>query len=89
LFLFYVSRAADSPVFVVPALTKLAGRIRANNNLADPPGPYNQGSQQNPSYAQPERMADSKPQLGATFYPGGMDDFYMPEVISPLPQRYD
>ncbi|PMD16670.1 HCP-like protein, partial [Hyaloscypha hepaticicola] len=28
------------------------------------------------------------PQLGATFYPGGMDDFYMPEVISPLPQRH-
>jgi hypothetical protein len=90
--LFYVSRAAESHVFVVPALTKFAGRIRANNNLADPQGPYNQGSQQNPSYAQPVRMADSnqqKPQLGATFYPGGMDDFYMPEVISPLPQRYD
>jgi hypothetical protein len=28
------------------------------------------------------------PQLGATFYPGGVDDFYMPEVISPAPQRY-
>ena len=28
-----------------------------------------------------------KPQLGATFYPGGADDFYMPEVISPAPQR--
>jgi hypothetical protein len=28
-------------------------------------------------------------QLGATFYPGGQDDFYMPpEVISPKPQRY-
>ncbi|KAI9876081.1 MAG: hypothetical protein M1830_007385 [Pleopsidium flavum] len=29
----------------------------------------------------------SQPQLGATFYPGGVDDFYMPEVISPAPQR--
>ncbi|KAL6721204.1 hypothetical protein ACLMJK_000306 [Lecanora helva] len=27
------------------------------------------------------------PQLGATFTPGGFDDFYMPEVISPAPQR--
>ncbi|KAI2675814.1 hypothetical protein CBS147355_5995 [Penicillium roqueforti] len=25
--------------------------------------------------------------LGATWYPGGQDDFYMPEVISPSPQR--
>src|SRR6516165_8897738 len=28
-----------------------------------------------------------QPHLGATFYPGGNDDFYMPEVISPSPQR--
>lgn len=28
------------------------------------------------------------PQLGATFTPGGSDDFYMPEVISPSPQRF-
>lgn len=27
------------------------------------------------------------PQLGATFVPGGYDDFYMPEVIAPAPQR--
>lgn len=27
------------------------------------------------------------PQLGATFYPGGVDDYYMPEVIAPSPQR--
>ncbi|MCJ1310052.1 hypothetical protein MMC25_003713 [Agyrium rufum] len=25
--------------------------------------------------------------LGATFYPGGVDDYYMPEVVSPAPQR--
>lgn len=28
-----------------------------------------------------------RPALGATFYPGGSDDFYVPEVISPSPQR--
>lgn len=32
-----------------------------------------------------------QPQLGATFVPGGYDDFYMPapdpELISPAPQR--
>ena len=27
-------------------------------------------------------------QLGATFIPGGVDDFYMPELISPSPQRF-
>jgi hypothetical protein len=33
------------------------------------------------NYGQPQ------PQLVATFYPGGSDDFYMPELISPSPQR--
>ena len=28
------------------------------------------------------------PQLGATFVPGGFDDYYMPEVVAPSPQRY-
>ncbi|KAK1673097.1 hypothetical protein BDP55DRAFT_232233 [Colletotrichum godetiae] len=27
------------------------------------------------------------PQFGATFVPGGFDDYYMPEVIAPAPQR--
>ncbi|KAI1483749.1 hypothetical protein F4774DRAFT_416403 [Daldinia eschscholtzii] len=27
------------------------------------------------------------PNFGATFYPGGMDDYYMPEVVAPSPQR--
>ncbi|KPM37454.1 hypothetical protein AK830_g9107 [Neonectria ditissima] len=27
------------------------------------------------------------PQLGATFVPGGFDDYYMPEVVAPAPQR--
>ncbi|KAK0648775.1 hypothetical protein B0T16DRAFT_119514 [Cercophora newfieldiana] len=27
------------------------------------------------------------PRLGATFVPGGFDDYYMPEVIAPAPQR--
>jgi hypothetical protein len=33
-----------------------------------------------------------QPKLGATFVPGGFDDYYMPapspEVISPAPQRF-
>ncbi|KAI9658104.1 MAG: hypothetical protein M1829_006829 [Trizodia sp. TS-e1964] len=42
-------------------------------------------------YQQPPTMSQGQqayPQVGATFYPGGVDDFYMPEVISPLPQRH-
>jgi hypothetical protein len=35
-----------------------------------------------------QHYPNSNPQVGATFYPGGVDDFYMPEVISPAPQRY-
>ncbi|GAB1317220.1 Chitin synthase regulatory factor 4 [Madurella fahalii] len=27
------------------------------------------------------------PQFGATFVPGGYDDYYMPEVVAPAPQR--
>ncbi|KAI0599640.1 hypothetical protein F4775DRAFT_591091 [Biscogniauxia sp. FL1348] len=27
------------------------------------------------------------PHFGATFYPGGVDDYYMPEVVAPSPQR--
>ena len=27
------------------------------------------------------------PHVGATFVPGGMDDYYMPEVVAPSPQR--
>lgn len=27
------------------------------------------------------------PQFAATFVPGGFDDYYMPEVIAPAPQR--
>ncbi|KAL8711054.1 MAG: hypothetical protein Q9220_004435 [cf. Caloplaca sp. 1 TL-2023] len=27
------------------------------------------------------------PQVGATFTPGGIDDFYMPELVSPAPNR--
>ncbi|KAK2747299.1 hypothetical protein FQN57_002197 [Myotisia sp. PD_48] len=29
----------------------------------------------------------SRPRLAATFYPGAVDDYQMPEVISPAPQR--
>lgn len=41
-----------------------------------------------------QTRADSKvddspdmPQFGATFYPGGVDDYLMPEVLAPSPQR--
>jgi hypothetical protein len=38
------------------------------------------------------RQGPPQPQLGATFVPGGFDDYYMPapspEVISPAPQRF-
>ncbi|KAL8722660.1 MAG: hypothetical protein Q9225_000892 [Loekoesia sp. 1 TL-2023] len=33
------------------------------------------------------RIGQHPPQLSATFSPGGMDDFYMPEVVSPAPKR--
>jgi len=32
-------------------------------------------------------QSDMAPQLGATFVPGGFDDYYMPEVVAPSPQR--
>ncbi|KAJ5692096.1 hypothetical protein N7462_001519 [Penicillium macrosclerotiorum] len=32
----------------------------------------------------PQGQGRGQPRLGATWYPGGQDDFYMPEVISPL-----
>lgn len=36
--------------------------------------------------AHPQRQRTAP--LGATFIPGGQDDFYMPtEVVSPAPQR--
>ncbi|KAI9850633.1 MAG: hypothetical protein M1838_005347 [Thelocarpon superellum] len=43
------------------------------------------------AYRQPRQnmmqQHKSNPNLRATFTPGGVDDFYMPEVISPAPQR--
>lgn len=30
---------------------------------------------------------DNMQPLGATFVPGGYDDYYMPEVVAPAPQR--
>ncbi|KAI4199519.1 MAG: hypothetical protein LQ350_004585 [Teloschistes chrysophthalmus] len=33
------------------------------------------------------RSGQHPPHLGATFYPGGADDFYVPELISPAPKR--
>uniref|UniRef100_A0A8H7K6P9 Uncharacterized protein n=1 Tax=Bionectria ochroleuca TaxID=29856 RepID=A0A8H7K6P9_BIOOC len=37
----------------------------------------------------PTDMAHQRaPELGATFVPGGWDDYSMPEVVAPSPQRY-
>lgn len=38
----------------------------------------------------PPARADSlgDTQFAATFVPGGFDDYYMPEVLAPAPQRY-
>ncbi|KAI0106346.1 hypothetical protein F4776DRAFT_646224 [Hypoxylon sp. NC0597] len=38
---------------------------------------------------QPQTSEDDfeMPNFGATFYPGGTDDYYMPEVVAPSPQR--
>ncbi|OTA99959.1 hypothetical protein M426DRAFT_246555 [Hypoxylon sp. CI-4A] len=38
---------------------------------------------------QPQTSEDDfdMPNFGATFFPGGADDYYMPEVVAPAPQR--
>lgn len=28
-------------------------------------------------------------QMGASYYPGRDDDYYMPPVVAPVPQRYE
>ncbi|KEZ45468.1 hypothetical protein SAPIO_CDS1783 [Scedosporium apiospermum] len=43
---------------------------------------------QHPHSSNPPRTDSLEPpQLGATFVPGGFDDYYMPEVYAPSPQR--
>lgn len=37
-----------------------------------------------PAVSAPREMS----RFGATFYPGGVDDYYMPEVVAPAPQRF-
>ncbi|KAK3384821.1 hypothetical protein B0H63DRAFT_471704 [Podospora didyma] len=57
---------------------------------ADQTGPAAMPSALKPGLGQPppvKQPADNMPQLGATFVPGGFDDYYMPEVIAPAPQR--
>lgn len=34
-----------------------------------------------------EKDSPEMPTLGATFVPGGYDDYFMPEVVAPAPQR--
>lgn len=36
----------------------------------------------------PVQQYSGHPSVGATFVPGGSDDFYLPEVVSPKPKRY-
>jgi hypothetical protein len=50
---------------------------------------YQHGGQHQQYYNMEGNNRLPKSQLGATFYPGGNDDFYMPEVVSPTPQRYE
>ncbi|KAI0848827.1 hypothetical protein F5Y00DRAFT_262300 [Daldinia vernicosa] len=59
-----------------------AGNARPRTPTADAQ-PKDQGP------LQPQTSEDDfeMPNVGATFYPGGMDDYYMPEVIAPSPQR--
>ncbi|CRK23337.1 hypothetical protein BN1723_012947, partial [Verticillium longisporum] len=54
-----------------------AQRSPASNNLL--PQPQN--------LSQAHASAPDMPQLGATFVPSGFDDYYMPEVVAPSPQR--
>lgn len=37
--------------------------------------------------SRPSYGLGQQPRVGATFYPGGTDDYFAPEVISPSPQR--
>jgi hypothetical protein len=46
--------------------------------LRSPPNELQATTQSNIAMAQ---------NLGATFVPGGWDDYYMPEVVAPSPQR--
>jgi len=41
----------------------------------------------NPSANQPQTKQSPDMPLGATFVPGGYDDYYIPEVVAPAPQR--
>lgn len=34
-------------------------------------------------------QAQGQSRLGATWNPGGQDGYYVPEVVSPSPQRFD
>ncbi|KAI9820890.1 MAG: hypothetical protein M1832_003523 [Thelocarpon impressellum] len=52
-----------------------------------PPQAHQANAGAPPAQLNPNGRQGSLPQVRATFTPGGVDDFYMPEVISPAPQR--
>ncbi|CZR57627.1 related to SKT5 protein [Phialocephala subalpina] len=57
-------------------------------NHPPPAGQYDYSRKPvNMSDQNPQNYKYLNPQLGATFVPSGYDDFYMPEVVSPTPQR--
>ncbi|TAQ83119.1 hypothetical protein B7494_g8558 [Chlorociboria aeruginascens] len=59
-----------------------------HHNQAGPdPERYNIPPDQQYNMAGHSNGSGRQPQLGATFYPGGYDDFAMPDLISPAPQR--
>ncbi|TVY16859.1 Chitin synthase regulatory factor 4 [Lachnellula arida] len=78
-----------------------AGRVAIAGGRRE--GPRHQYRIQTPSYAHPTPQStpiqdcqyemsgkgynNRPPTLGATFMPGGADDYYAPDIVSPAPQR--
>ncbi|KAK5653513.1 hypothetical protein OQA88_8772 [Cercophora sp. LCS_1] len=58
---------------------------QGHGSLSQNAGPNQQNVQQ--QQQQPRTKSGEMPSFGATFVPGGFDDYYMPEVIAPSPQR--
>ena len=47
---------------------------------------YNNHNEYSNSYTNYNHGYNEPPAVGATFYPGA-DDYYMPELVAPAPQR--
>ncbi|KLU92564.1 hypothetical protein MAPG_11509, partial [Magnaporthiopsis poae ATCC 64411] len=75
---------------VAPATSKTATATQLSiGSDAQPPQQKNQHKQQQQQQQQqePQPTTVEMPHLGATFVPGGFDDYQMPEVFAPSPQR--